>query len=286
MFSSSRLSGLICLFAGYSAFSFADVIAKYLGRSLDTPATLFFMYGPMLALALLCAPRMGGFSAVFNVKKLKLHLLRAMLFAIGCLLFVSALQKIDITRAYAVVFTVPFVSTMLAIFILKERATARRWFLIASGFAGVLIVLRPGFVALGLPVVLVLASVPPLALFLIVTRKIGADEPLIGFAFWPGLVIVIGALSIMLAQKTGFSLAPAQALACLGGGAALMAGQLLTARGYTLVPLAVGTPLHYSQLLWGVIFGHFLFHETPDLWTLAGAAIIIASGIALVREKA
>lgn len=283
---SSRLLGFLCLASGYAAFSCADICAKYLGKTQAAAPTLLLMYTAMLLGLVPVASRFGGFSRMFRTQKLKLHIARGAVFALGCFLFVAALQKTDMTRAYAIVFTIPFVSTALAVFLLGEKAGWKSWALIALGFSGVLTVLRPGISSVSVPDLMVMASVPPLALFLILTRKIGRDEPLAGFVFWPGIFIVFLSL-LWCAWTKAWPTATAFELA-LGfcGGIAVLTGQVLTARGYNLVPLSQGTPIHYTQILWGILFGRLLFGEQPDVWTYAGTAIIIAAGVALVRQKA
>lgn len=281
----SKFTGFICLFLGYSAFSLADALAKYLGRALDTPATLFWMYGAMLVFLGFLSFKLGGLKAIVTTKYLKLHILRGVLFALGCILFITALQKMNITKAYTIIFTIPFVTTILAVFLLKEKATVKHWWLIATGFAGVLIALRPGFITIDLPALLSLSSVLPLALFLIVTRKIDPKEPLVSFAFWPPFFIILFSLGHMLFNGTSFSLEPFQILMAALGGLVVLGGQLLTAKGYTLTPVAIGTPFQYTQLLWGIGLGYCFFEEIPSLWTLAGAAVIVGSGIALVKQE-
>lgn len=268
----------------------ADAFAKYLGQGLDqgldTPTTLFWMYGAMLVLTGLFSDKLGGLKAVVTTKCLKLHIMRGAFFALGCLLFIAALQKMNITTAYTIIFTIPFVATILGIFLLKEKTSARHWGLIITGFTGVLIALRPGFVTIDLPALLCMASVLPLAFFLIVTRKIDPDEPLINFAFWPALLIVLSSLAQMLFNGTSFALDSFQILLAVLGGIVVLAGQILTAKGYTLTPVAIGTPFQYTQLLWGIGLGYFFFQEIPNFWTLAGAIVIVASGIALVKQEA
>ncbi len=282
----STTAGFVYILGSYGAFSVADAFAKYMGQTLSTPATMFLLYGTMTLLALLAAPRLGGFASLVKTPHLKLHLWRSFFFAIGALLFISAFQRMPIARAYTIVFTVPFVSAALAVWLLKEKATMKRWLIIACGFSGVLIVLRPGFQAVDAPSLLALVSVLPLATYLIFTRKIPAGEPPLGFAVWPGLAVVTASLGLMIGQENALTLGTPQTLACLAGGGAIMAAQIMQARGFSLVPVSAGVSLHYSQIIWGIAFGYFFFNETPDLWTLAGIAVIVASGLALIRQEA
>lgn len=283
---SARTFGYLCLIGGYGAFSVADTCAKYLGQTQNTATTLFFMYGAMLLGLFAVISRFGGYTGLFHTPRLKLQIARGAIFAIGCFLFIAALQKTDMTRAYAIVFTIPFVSTMLAVFLLGEKAGWKGWALIALGFSGVLTVLRPGFADISGPDLLVLASVLPLSLFLIITRRIGSDEPLAGFVFWPGIFVVLLAALWCGCTKTWPAASPFELALGLTGGLGLVTGQLLTARGFTTMPLSQGTPIHYTQIIWGLVFGRLLFGENPDFWTYAGVAIIVTAGIALVRQKA
>ncbi len=117
----------------------------------------------------------------------------------------------------------------------------------------------------------------------IIARKMGPGETPFLMAFSPCLGVTLASLPFILAIPVNPSVSIAAMF--LIGGCFFAGGLLLTSRGFQLAPSSTLAPFHYIQILWGILFGYLLFADEPDLFTWAGCALIIASGVALIRKR-
>lgn len=283
--SANILKAILLICAGYASFSAGDAVVKYLGSSYDARSTVFYAYGFLLLFLLVFSHYMGGIQTIRHTSQFKRHCVRGMLFAVALLLFFYGLQNVGMAEAYTLLFITPFLSILIAIPYFRERVHLKRWLIVAAGFAGVLIVLRPG---LGSPTPAAYGILLAALIFAVVdimARKLGKDEKLITFAFFPAIFSII-TMSIWLAISRDLQLPPLSDLPLFAAvGFCHFLGIMATSRAYTLAPMATVSPFHYTQLVWGVIYGYFLFNELPDQWTMAGAVVIVASGLALIRQE-
>jgi drug/metabolite transporter (DMT)-like permease len=200
-------------------------------------------------------------------------------------LFVVAIARVPLATASAIGFTSPLIVTALSVLLLHESVGIRRWSAVIVGFAGALLVIRPGSGVHDLAVLLLLLSSAAYALYQIATRWVSFyDEAATGIVF----SALLGSLAMSFVLPFVFVL-PRDPLdivlfLCLGllGGA----GHYLVIRAFQSGPAAVIAPLGYVELVGTTILGYVIFGNFPDLWTWIGAAIIIASGIYIaVRER-
>lgn len=205
--------------------------------------------------------------------------------ALGTIGFVCAIAFTPLTSASAIFQAMPLVVTLGAALFLGETVGWRRWSAIGMGFVGVLIIIRPGFDGFEpLSLFAVLASVG-LGARDVTTRVVPKRVSSVLLAAWGFLVLVPTGLAMMLFTDP-FVIPESRDMLKLG--AAIFMGIL----GYYAITAAmrVGevaavTPFRYTRLLFALIFGMAVFGERPDIWTLIGAAIVIASGLySLARE--
>ena len=182
----------------------------------------------------------------------------------------------------------PFLLNILAIFILKEKISFYRWLAIVIAFIGILIALRPGIVPLNSGAIAALGVAFFLACATITVKFISPNDKWLSFICYPMLIQTppLG----LLTYVQGDPLLPAWSLITWGW---LITGGLAFAIGLSLLPQAIKRidasifgSLLYISFIWGTLYGYFIFNDVPDLWTLLGAVIIIASGLYLIyREK-
>lgn len=202
------------------------------------------------------------------------------------LTFLTALAHMPIANISAVLQSLPLAVTMGAALLLGEPVRWRRWLAIGVGFAGVMIIVRPGFEGFNIYALLALLCVVFCALRDLATRRIPSDVPsLLVSTVTAGVVAVFGAMMVVpLGGWTQLTLDSTGRLA---------AAAILLMPGYILVILAMRTgeisfvaPFRYTALLWAIVLGIVFFGELPDLAMLAGAALVIASGLySLYRES-
>ena len=179
--------------------------------------------------------------------------------------------------ASAIGFTSPLLVTVLSVPLLGEHVGRRRWSAVAVGFAGVLVVIRPGSGAVGPAALLPLSSAVCWALSIVVTRRMGAaDRPLTTLFYSTVIGLALSSAPLpyvwQSASLADWSIMATMALLSAGGQYLLIAG---LSRGAASL-LASFT---YSQMIWSTLLGYFVFQAVPTVWTWSGAALIVASGI-------
>ena len=196
---------------------------------------------------------------------------------------VLALQRMPLAQTYAVTFCAPALAALLALIFLGERASPWRWACIGLGFVGVLVALQPGGPDAGLHLLFPLGMAAANAMFHVLTRAIAPDEEPIAMLFLVG-VVALGLTSLAL-PWTWTTLTPGEWLLLVVGGVFGTLAHLLLILAFRLAPTAVVSPMIYTQIVSAAFVGWLVFGETPSPSTIAGAAIVIASGIALVRTR-
>ncbi len=201
-----------------------------------------------------------------------LHLLRG---AIGIMMmaaFVYALRTIPLSTAYSIFFAAPLLITALSVPILKEHVGPRRWTAIVIGFVGVLVVLRPtGGGVLTLAGLAVLAS------------ALGRTDSSQAMVVWLMALMALGAGLMAWPQWVPLRMEHAWLVLALGFAGAL--GQYLITEAFLLGEASLLAPLEYTALAWGVLLDLAIWRVLPDGVTWVGAAIIVGSGLYLIRRE-
>lgn len=196
-----------------------------------------------------------------------------------------AFRNLPLAEVYALIFAAPMLITILAIPILGESVKAYRWFAIAVGFLGVMIVLNPQGQELNTGHFAGMLAALCSATTAVITRKIGSRESSLTLIAYPLLVnlSVCGIAMIWVYQPM-----PGKALAIMCSiGLLAVLGQALLIFAYRNAPAQYIAPFQYSQMLWAVFFGTLFFNEIPNRNVWLGSAIIILSGVMIVwREMA
>lgn len=279
-FKSSASLGIVCAIAGYFLFSAGDAMSKHM-RQFDYPAVqISFQYSTTAVLCLcLFSGWLGGLKKTLGTKRKGMHLLRGFLAAPTQALNFYAFSKMPMANVYAVIFLAPFLTAALAAIFLKEKVSPARWLLIAVGFIGVIIAMRPNVYGFSLPVLAVLVTAVFNSLRNVTVPMLGPQETPLSLALFPASAVAL-ATSI---PALIFGKLPT--LAHLGmlsaGGLMYASGLLLTCLAFRFAAAALASPFHYTQIFWAVLAGMFFFGDWPDVWTLGGALIIILCGIAL-----
>jgi drug/metabolite transporter (DMT)-like permease len=225
----------------------------------------------------------GGFSQLVRVR-FGLHVVRGALGIIALVTFAFALRRLPLAEAYTIFFVAPLIITALAVFILKERVEWQRWLAIAIGFGGVLIVLRPtGVGALTLSGLAVLATALTYSLSAITVRVLGRTDSTESMMFWLMFFVAIGAGAIAL--PTWRPIQSEHWPIILGMAVAGSLGQLALTEAFRVGQSSFIAAFEYTALAWGVGLDWFVWKTTPAPITIAGAFVIIASGLYLVKRE-
>ena len=268
--------GMGLYIASFFVASLVDAPVKYLlVHGLPQPTVMFFRF--LIAMIFLFALQARKGSWFSPSKNPKLNIIR------GCILFCSgfvnfyALKHLPLATAASINFAAPLITCALAQIFLGEHVGIRRWLAVIVGFCGVLIVMRPGTTDFHPAMLASLATAVTIAVFQIVTRKVGFyDEPETGLLWVFGVCLVITTLWLPTGwQMPSLVFWPFLVLV----GAAGLGTHILMSRSLQLAKASTVAPLIYTQIIWMIMFGIVLFGNWPDIATLLGSSIVITSGI-------
>ena len=203
----------------------------------------------------------------------------------GTFAFLGALMHMPLATLTAIFQALPLAVTLAAAVIFGERIGWRRLAAIGVGFIGVLIIIRPGAASFDIWSLVALSSVAFIVLRELPTRRLGPEVPSVTVAFWAAVAVTLSSGAVALTQ--GFRLPGPTTLAMiLAAGALVMAGYITSIRAVRLGDIAFVAPYRYTALVWGVALGWLAFDDFPDVWTLVGAGIVIASGLFTIWREA
>lgn len=264
-----------------STFSLLDSTSKYLAEHYPVPAVVWQRYVlQTLVMSALFMPGMG--LALVRTSSPGLQVLRGLLLAAPSLAFVTALNYMPIAVVTSIVFLAPIIVALAAGPLLGERVAPRTWLALGGGFAGVLLIIRPGGPSFGWYAALPLFCAFCVAGYQILTRKLaGRDHP-ITTLFYPGLVAVVLIPVLFPGSVLAFPTEPAHALGLVGIGVFGAVGHFLLIRAHVDAPATTLAPFSYTQLVVTLFLGWLFFDQLPDGIALAGIALIGASGLGLV----
>jgi drug/metabolite transporter (DMT)-like permease len=224
-----------------------------------------------------------GGSSLFRVRW-SLHLLRAVLGISMMALFVYALRTLPLSTAYTIFFVAPLLITALSVPILGERVGPRRWAAIVVGFLGVLVVLRPNGEGVGsLAGLAVLMAAFGYAVSAITVRVLARTDSSQAIVVWLMVSMAFGAGLLALPHWVPIQAADLWLIAGVGVAGAL--GQYTVTEAFRQGEASLIAPLEYSALLWGLLLDFSVWGVLPDGMTWVGAAIIVFSGLYLLRRE-
>jgi len=278
-------NGILLALLAYAIYSWGDAAIKALGGGLTVFQIGFYLTLVSAICIALTTPKTEKLIHFWHMKRPWGVQARAISGATASVLSVVAFTTIPLAEVYAIIFLAPLFVTLLSVFVLKEHVGPWRWLAVIVGFAGVLLVVRPGFRELqfGHFASLIIAFLA--AASVILMRSLSAHETrttMLGF-----LMLYTAAFNLVAMVFTGFALpTPEQASILIMAGVFAAAGNILILRATRFAPANQLAPTHYSQIIWAVVLGAIFFSERPDILSLVGLGVIAASGLlTLAREK-
>jgi drug/metabolite transporter (DMT)-like permease len=224
-----------------------------------------------------------GARSLFRVRW-PLHLLRAVLGITMMAAFVYALRTLPLSTAYTIFFIAPLLITALSVPILGEKVGPRRWAAIVVGFLGVLVVLRPTAEGIGsLAGLAVLLAALGYAVSAITVRVLARTDSSQAIVVWLLVSMAVGAGLLALPHWVPIRDEDLWLIAGVGVAGAL--GQYTITEAFRQGEASMIAPLEYSALLWGLLLDFGLWGVLPDGMTWVGAAIIVLSGLYLLRRE-
>jgi drug/metabolite transporter (DMT)-like permease len=280
----TNLRGILAMLLAAALFGLMDTGLKLLSPHYPALQVAALRALSSLPLVVAFVAWRGAFGSLLRVRW-PLHLLRGAL-GIGMLsAFAFALRQLPLAEAYAIFFVAPLFITLLSGRLLGEQVGRARWIAIAVGLLGVLVVLRPtGTGMFSLAGLAVLFAAACYSVSAITVRIVGRSDSTESQVFWLMALVGVGATLLALPQWTPVRAADGWVLA--GVAVTGFLGQLAITEAFRHGEASAIAPFEYSALAWGLAVDWLVWHTLPDRWMLVGAAIIVASGLYLVRHEA
>jgi drug/metabolite transporter (DMT)-like permease len=261
-----------------ACFAALDTTTKYVSASVPLLMALWFRYMFQAVATTLIVLPARGMSALRTLHP-KFQCLRGVLLLASSLLAFASLKYMPVGEFTAIVMITPLAITLLAATALKEQVSPLRWALVAGGFAGTLIIIRPGGQAFSWASLLPLGLVVTNAWFQVLTSKLARTEDPVTMHLYTGWV---GALLASVALPLVWTALPhwwLWAALCFMG---LMAtvGHFILILAYQRAPAATLTPYLYGQIAFAMLGGWLVFSHVPDGWSMLGMVMIAICGAA------
>lgn len=259
-----------------------DMIVKLASAQLSTIQIVWGRYVSQ-CVAILLITGTAGFLSCFRSKVTGLHIIRALFLFIANFAFMASLRYLPLAEANVVGFAAPLLLTALTYPVLGEHVTPGRWAAVIAGFAGVLIVIRPGTAMFHWAVVLPLVMAIFSALYHVFTPVVArTDDPAVSIYFLSFLGAVIMSFVVPWSWTPPDTLGWTMLLVIGSFGTM---GHILIVRAFTHAPASLLAPFFYVHLVWATIYGWFVFGDVPTVATIIGGALIITTGIYVYRSK-
>ncbi|WP_250446551.1 DMT family transporter [Lysobacter enzymogenes] len=271
------------MLAAVLMFSMMDALLKLLSEHYPPFQVATLRGASSLPFVLAWAFASGGGRSLLRVRW-PLHLLRGAL-GIGMMAsFVYGVNRLPLSTAYSIFFIAPLLITALSGPVLGERVGPRRWVAIGIGLLGVLVLLRPtGAGMFSVAALAILGAALGYAVTAITVRVLARTDSTQAMMVWLMTLMTLGAGA--LAWQDWVPLRAEHAWLIAGLGVAGSLGQYAVTEAFRLGEASLIAPLEYTALIWGVILDLTLWGVLPDAVTWIGAAIIVASGLYLLRRE-
>lgn len=279
---SDTLKGVVVMVVGVALLTANDAISKYLTESHPVGQVICLRQAATLLVIVPYVMLVSGWGAL-RVASWPGQLTRGLLFIANAFLIVLGFSLLPLATVITIMFASPIFLALLSASLLAERVSASRWVAILGGFAGVLIVIRPGATAFDWVLLVPVAASFANALRDIVTRRLSRTETSIAILFWSTLIVM----------AAGFATAPFgwRPVTAVDAGWFVAAGvfnataHFLMIEALRLGEAALISPVRYTSLIWATLIGYAVWGDLPDAWVAVGSAAIIMSGIYMVRAE-
>jgi drug/metabolite transporter (DMT)-like permease len=273
-----RLTGIALMCGAVTCFALLDATAKFLNLHMNTLEVVWARYtGAFVFPFMLSNPWTRP--ELLITRRLGMQMGRSVLLLASTLCNFAALRYLQLDQALA-----PFFVAALSGPILGEWVRWRRWTAIGVGFLGVLVVIRPGTGSIPPAALLSLSAALCYALYAITTRVLARTDSNETTLFYSNIV---GALALIPVLPFVWTTPHDPLIIGLmfAAGALGAFGHYLLIAAHRLAPAAVLSPFIYTEIVLVIILGFVVFGDLPNRWTLAGASIVIASGLYMLHRE-
>lgn len=278
------LQAILLLMGALLMFVLLDATTKHLGQTYAVPMLAWARYAVhFLVMVVFLAPSMR--MRLLTTTRPARQIIRALCLLATTFFGMSAFTRMPLAEATAMIFAAPLLVTLLARPLLGEEISPLRWTAAIVGFAGVLLIARPGSGLVPDGVAFALAAALTYAIYQILTRQLSPTENPVTMLFYTALIGTV-AMSLSLPWIWGGpmpGLADGLLIVSLGlyGGI----GHFLLIRAFREAPASVLSPILYVQLAWAAVVGWLAFGHVPDSVALAGILTIAGAGAIIALDS-
>jgi len=276
---SNKARAILVMCLGVLSLVANDAIAKNLVTRFD-PFQILLVRGLISLPVVTGLVLWSGGAAALRSGSVRVHAVRALLAVAATYLFIRSLADLPLAESTAIIFAAPIFVTALSMPLLRQHVGRRRGFAVATGFAGVLIVLRPGADTLQMASLLALAAAVLNALVMMSARWIDERDGFWTMTFYMTLFSTLACTFTLTAEWP--PIARSNVILFLGMAFAGTLGIALMSQSFRMADAAVVAPFDYTALIWATVLGWFFWGAVPEPAVYAGALVIIASGVYLV----
>lgn len=274
----TALTGIACVVMAGLCFAILDSITKIVVLAVPILMALWVRYlAQALVTTVVLGPRHGA--TLWRTRAPGLQLLRGALLVATTLLAYLSLRHVSVGEFTAIVMVTPLMVTMLSVLLFKERVEPLQWLFVVGGFAGTLVIVRPGGTNFGWAMLLPVGVMLCNSAFQLLTARLARVDNAATTHFlsgWVGATMVSLALPFAWAQVDS----PLLWLFMLIMGFLAATGHFMLAQAYQHAPSATLMPYLYGQVGFAVIAGWLIFSHLPDRWSLVGISLIAVCGVA------
>ena len=295
------LAGVLCLVAGIAIFSVQDLVLKVLSGAYPVHQAMVFRSVVALPLLLALVAWDGGLRTIRSPRA-PLLALRGMILFSAYTSYYLGLAALPMSLCISLYFAGPLFTTILSALFLRESITPARWAAVTLGFAGILIVLRPGGALFDAAAILPIYSGFAYAVTAVLARSLRGNESAPTMAFYGNAVYMVGGLLMGAALAhvgstnnehrslafllRGWEVPTTRDLVLLAiCGAVAAFGTVLLTQAYRLAEASAVAPYEYTALFWSLLYGWIMWGEFPDTVSWIGMAIVILSGIYALSSR-
>ncbi len=279
---SDPMRGALWMVGSCVFFAALTGLIRHVSATLDPLEIVFFrnLFGLAAMLPWFLRHGFGG----LRTRRLPLYTLRAAAGLIAMITWFVAISRMNLADAVALSFTAPLFATVAAVFLLGEIVRGRRWTAVMIGFAGAMIILRPGFEEVTPTALLVLLSSSMMAVAIIMVKMLSRTEPVGAIVFY--MVLMLTPASLIPALFVWRTPTPEEFVWLMAIGAAGTLGHLCLVRAFAVADATAVLPFDFVRLPIIALIGYFAFGQPLDMWTGVGAAVILCSSVYIAHREA
>lgn len=265
-------------------FAMLDTMAKYLTLQMAVMQIAWARYTGAFVLTLFVSNPITE-PGLLHSRNLKLQIVRGVLLVASTVLNFLALRWMQLDEVLSIIFTFPFIVAIASGPLLGEWLGWRRWCAICFGFAGVLVITRPGFGAVHPAALFSLAATVCYGFYAVITRivsRVDSNQTSLFYNNAIGALLMLPVIPFVWQMPADWVVTVLMVATGILGSL----GHFCLIAGHRLAPASVLSPFIYTQMIWVAIFGYLVFDHLPNGWTIAGGSMVIGSGLYLLyRER-